>query len=311
MQTEAKSAREAAFAAVDWGTSSFRLWLIDGAGTVVAERRSHEGMTVAREAGFADVLSAHIAAAGASADLPVVVCGMAGARKAWHEAGYIDVPASLGDVAERSVRVPDQPRDIRILPGIAQRFADAPDVMRGEETQLLGLADGAESVSAPVCMPGTHSKWVNLVGGTVTGFSTFMTGELFEAVTKATILSLTVEQDPAGADPQTFQAAVAEAFANPALTSNLLFRIRAGALLFEGAQPAARERVSGILIGLELAAALQSRAMQHGVVLVASGRLASVYSSAFEVLSVPVRTVDADTAVIRGLTAAARSIWSI
>ena len=80
--------------------------------------------------------------------------------------------------------MPGQDRDIRILPGIAQRDPKAPDVMRGEETQLLGALGVDAADDAVVCMPGTHSKWVRANGGTVERFATFMTGELFDVVSR-------------------------------------------------------------------------------------------------------------------------------
>lgn len=129
---------EPAYVAVDWGTSSFRLWLIDRAGKVLAERRSDEGMLAAAKAGFAGVLQSHLKAVEAPAQLPVLVCGMAGAKTGWVEAGYVDTPAPLSAVLKQAALVPGETRDIRILPGIAQRDTRAPDVMRGEETQLLG-----------------------------------------------------------------------------------------------------------------------------------------------------------------------------
>ena len=156
---------QAAYVAVDWGTSSFRLWLVDRTGNVLGERRSHEGMMAAGKLGFPTVLQSHLDAVGAAPGLPVVVCGMAGARGGWVEAGYVDTPARLASIPEHAVAVPGQDRDIRILPGIAQRDPKAPDVMRGEETQLLGVlgVDAADDVV--VCMPGTHSKWVRASGG--------------------------------------------------------------------------------------------------------------------------------------------------
>ena len=108
---------EAAYVAVDWGTSSFRLWLVDRAGNVLGERRSHEGMMAAGKLGFATVLQSHLEAVGAAPGLPVVVCGMAGARQGWVEAGYVDTPARLASIPEHAVPVPGQDRDIRILPG--------------------------------------------------------------------------------------------------------------------------------------------------------------------------------------------------
>ena len=111
---------EAAYVAVDWGTSSFRLWLVDQAGDVLGERRSDEGMMAAGKLGFPAVLQSHLEAVGAPPGLPVVICGMAGARQGWVEAGYVDTPARLASILEHAVPAPGQDRDIRILPGIAR-----------------------------------------------------------------------------------------------------------------------------------------------------------------------------------------------
>ncbi|MBR0810640.1 2-dehydro-3-deoxygalactonokinase [Bradyrhizobium diazoefficiens] len=300
---------EPAYVAVDWGTSSFRLWLVDRAGQVLAERRSDEGMLAAAKTGFPAVLQAHLAAVEAPDHLPVLVCGMAGAKTGWVEAGYVDTPAPLPTVLKQAVRVPGEARDIRILPGIAQRDAGAPDVMRGEETQLLGALGFEAAGEALVCMPGTHSKWVRVKGGIVERFSTFMTGELFSVVSRETILSFAVAGADEAEDVTSFKAAVKAAYAAPAFTANLLFGARSRQLLFGGTPAAARETLSGTLIGVELAAGLSGTVPQAGVKLIASGRLAMLYRHAFDALSVTAHPVDADEAVRRGLSMAAAAIW--
>ena len=133
----------AAVAAIDWGTSSFRAWLLDRVGAVLAESRGGEGMLAASATpgGFPAVLEKHLDTMGAARNLPVIICGMAGARQGWIEAPYVDVPATFGDVLAGAVRVPGIDRDVRIVPGLAQRLESTPDVMRGEETQLAGAAD--------------------------------------------------------------------------------------------------------------------------------------------------------------------------
>ena len=300
---------KAGYVAVDWGTSSFRLWLVDRAGDVLGERRSPEGMMAAAKLGFATVLQSHLLAVGAADDLPVIICGMAGARQGWVEAGYIDTPAHLATVLERAVSVPGSARDIRILPGIAQRNPDAPDVMRGEETQLLGALGLNAAGDAVVCIPGTHSKWAVVKAGTVERFATFMTGELFSVVSRETILSHAVAGAEEAEDIGAFKSAVVAAFHSPALAANLLFQVRSSQLLFGGSATAARERISGTLIGLEMAAGLTGDRPKGGITLVASGRLGQLYQLAFETLSVGVRSIDAEEAVRRGLSMAAQAIW--
>lgn len=302
---------QAAYVAVDWGTSSFRLWLVDRAGNVLGERRSHEGMMAAGKLGFATVLQSHLEAVGAAPALPVVVCGMAGARGGWVEAGYIDTPARLASILEHAVAVPGLDRDIRILPGIAQRERKAPDVMRGEETQLLGALGVNAADDAVVCMPGTHSKWVRVSGATVDRFATFMTGELFDVISRETILSHTVTGAEEAEDIDAFRSAVIAAFEAPAFAANLLFQVRSGQLLYGGTPSSAREKISGTLIGLELAAGLAGDVPDSGITLVASGRLQMLYQLAFDTVSVPVRSIGAEDAVRRGLSMAAESIWNI
>ncbi|WP_411033220.1 2-dehydro-3-deoxygalactonokinase [Shinella sp. BYT-45] len=314
-----QSAPQPAYAAVDWGTSSFRLWLIGKDGSVCAERRSGEGMTTAARTGFAEVLAGHLAAVRAPAGLPVLICGMAGAKQGWIEAGYLDTPAALADIPAAAVRIPASAvripgveADIRILPGLAQREAAAPDVMRGEETQLLGAAGELGDGDHLVCMPGTHSKWVRLSGGRVEGFSTFMTGELFEAVAKNTILSHAIADAGAiSGDSAAFRAAVARMVEKPALATSQLFSVRAGSLIAGLSPQDAKARLSGTLIGLEIAGARSLVAEGTPVALVVSGGLGALYEAALAAAGLSPTVIDADTAVRNGLAAGAKALWSL
>ncbi|WLR96317.1 2-dehydro-3-deoxygalactonokinase [Shinella sumterensis] len=310
--THTASPTDAAYVAVDWGTSSFRLWLIGRDETVLAERRSGEGMTTAARTGFAAVLQSHLAAISAPEDLPVLICGMAGAKQGWVEAGYLDTPAALSAIPAAAVRVPGVAADIRILPGLAQRDSAAPDVMRGEETQLLGAAAELGNGDHLVCMPGTHSKWVRLSAGKVEGFSTFMTGELFDAIAKNTILSHAVADAGAIApDNAAFRAAVTRMVANPALATSQMFSVRAGSLIAGLSSDDAKARLSGTLIGLEIAGALSLAAKDTPVTLIASGSLGMLYEQALAAAGLAPTVIDADTAVRHGLAAGAKALWSL
>src|SRR5690606_20677566 len=122
--------------------------------------------------------------------LDVLICGMAGARQGWREAPYLDVPAELGGLALAAV-APDGagPRLApRILPGLCQKGAAGEDVMRGEETQLLGLTALLPEPPALVVMPGRHCKWAQLDGRRVTGFTTAMTGEIYQLLLTHSVL---------------------------------------------------------------------------------------------------------------------------
>lgn len=297
-----------AVAALDWGTTRLRAWLIDGAGKVLAERRGDDGLITAREKGFANVLEGHLAAMGAPEELPVIICGMAGSRQGWLEAPYVSVPSPLGAILGGAARVPDQKRDIRIVPGLAQRLADAPDVMRGEETQLAGAGLPARGRHL-VCMPGTHSKWVLVEDGAVAGFGTWPTGELFSVLAAHSILrhSLGEHPSPVAADNPFFRRWCEIALGEGGDVTSRLFAIRAAGLLQDLKADDAAACLSGLLIGGEIASARR----RHGagatsVVLVASGALAVLYQAALGLAGLGHRTVDADVAVRAGLIEAAR-----
>ena len=210
------------------------------------------------------------------------------------------------------MRIPGVEADIRILPGLAQRDAMAPDVMRGEETQLLGAAGALGGGDHLVCMPGTHSKWVRLSGGRVEGFSSFMTGELFEAIAGHTILSHAIADAGAvSGDNAAFRVAVARMVERPALATSQLFSVRAGSLIAGLSPDDAKARLSGTLIGLEIAGALSLVAEGTPVALVVSGGLGSLYTAALAAAGIAPTLIDADTAVRNGLAAGARALWSL
>jgi 2-dehydro-3-deoxygalactonokinase len=305
------------FVAVDWGTSSFRAWRVAPGGGVTAETRSGEGMSQVPPGGFAAVLAARLAdlglapAAPGEAPLPVVLCGMVGARQGWREAGYLDVPVPLAAVADAAIRVPSEGIDARILPGLARRAADRPDVLRGEETQLLGLVLADPAASGIVCMPGTHSKWVTLEAGAATDFATVMTGELFAVLSGASILRHAIGEAAASGDPDSpdFRAGLADGLGDPAGVVQRLFSIRARGLLSGVDGAAAADRLSGLLIGGEVGDRLARLPAAAPVHLVASGRLARLYGAAFAMAGRPALPVDADDAVRAGLLYAARRLW--
>jgi 2-dehydro-3-deoxygalactonokinase len=304
----------ARIAAVDWGTSRLRIWLLDEAGAVLAERRSDEGMLTARPDGFARILEAHLAAMGAPDDLPAIICGMAGSRQGWVEAPYVAVPASMQGIFAGAAPIPGSRRDIHILPGVAQRDSEAPDVMRGEETQLAGIASLVASDSHIVCMPGTHCKWVEIAGGSIAGFSTYMTGELFAVLAGHSILShaLGAEAHAVSAADPVFRQWCQSSLADPGGVSARLFGIRASTLLLDLQPAQAAAALSGLLIGAEIGFASR-RFVKPGtpVVLVASGALRPLYEAALGWAGIEMRAVEADEAVRAGLFAAARHLGMI
>jgi len=295
------------FVAVDWGTSSFRGWLMSAGGEVLAESRGGEGMLHCSGTGFAQALRDHLARLGAPEGAPVVICGMAGARQGWAEAPYLKTPTRLDALHASAIRV-DAPGDIRILPGIAQVRSDRPDVMRGEETQLLGVTE--PDYTGVVCMPGTHSKWVRIEAGRIIEFWTYMTGELFALIAEHSILANALETaGPRPADGGPFRDGLSAALAAPAALSGSLFRLRAAQLLGFEQRADGAARLSGLLIGTELADALQRHRPLHSLRLIGSGSLGRLYAGALTGQGIDVTAVDGEQASRLGLGRAAVGIW--
>ena len=301
-----------AFVVVDWGTSSFRGWLMSADGEALAESRGGEGMlhctgAGAGGAGFAPVLRDHLVRLGAPAGAPVLICGMAGARQGWAEAPYLRTPTRLDALHEGAIRI-DAPGDIRILPGIAQARPDRPDVMRGEETQLLGVTE--PDFTGLVCIPGTHSKWVGIEAGRIVEFSTYMTGELFSVIAEHSILAHAVETaGPLPVDSPPFREGLSAALAAPASLTASLFRLRAAQLLGFEQRAEGVARLSGLLIGTELADALRQQGPLRSVRLIGAGALGRLYEAALSGQGIDVTVVDAEQASRLGLAKAAVKIW--
>lgn len=173
-------------AAVDWGSTNLRIRLLDGEGAVINTFSSGEGLIHLAGGDFNAKLEERLSGLGADAALPVVICGMAGSRQGWREVPYLEIPAALTDIAGAALKVDGTSRLVHILPGLSQRAPSA-DVMRGEETQLLGLAL-ERPLDGVVVMPGTHSKWVRIANSRIESFSTFMTGEMFAVLSKHSLL---------------------------------------------------------------------------------------------------------------------------
>ncbi|MDU8942855.1 2-dehydro-3-deoxygalactonokinase [Ovoidimarina sediminis] len=235
--------------AVDWGTSALRAWAISGSGEVLAEARSDKGMGSLEKSGFEPALL-DLVEGWLSGPVDVVACGMVGARQGWVEAPYTPVPCDPREV--RRVRAPARDPRLRVsvLGGVKQ---DSPaDVMRGEETQIAGVLTADPGFDGVVCLPGTHTKWAQISAGEIVSFRTFMTGELFALLAHSSVLRHSIGE---GWDPDAFEAAVADAMSRPEALASRFFSIRATALLEGENKPAARARLSGLLIGAELAAA--------------------------------------------------------
>ena len=237
---------------LDWGTSSLRAYLYDADGKVVASRQQPWGLRHLPEGGFEAALLA------ITQDWPAcsaIAAGMVGSRQGWREIPYVDVPADAASIAHGMLRVETcDSHALWIVPGLRQ-MAPA-DVMRGEETQIIGALTHHPNLRAGArfVLPGTHSKWATVVDGRIVGFDTMMTGEMYALLMKHSILGAGASNDPA--QPHNGEAfvrglhAAKESGAEGAFSR--LFSTRARMLAGDLTSADVPDFLSGLLIGEEL-----------------------------------------------------------
>lgn len=277
---------------VDWGTSNLRVMRLGAGGEVLDRRVDPRGAGRLTSDAFAGVL-AEVAGDWLDA-APVLIAGMAGSRQGWVEAPYVFCPADAHELAARLAR-PVADRDIRIVPGVALTADGLGDVMRGEETQAMGLFEPGET--GLMVAPGTHCKWIRVENGAITGFRTFLTGELFAAVREATLIGRGMGEP--GRDDQAFDDGVRLALSDPAVTAHL-FNIRVRTLAGELDADGAADFLSGLLIGAELAAGSTDR--DSPVRVVGEEQVAARYERALALAGFAhVSRVSGEVAVARGL----------
>ena len=300
----------AAFIAGDWGTSRLRLYLCDTGGHVLA-RGEGEGASVPDCAGrFATAVASWDKAYGA---LPAVLSGMVGSTIGWREVPYLKCPAKPATIAGAALRFEADGRAIAILPGLScVGKTGAPDVMRGEETQILGalrlhpdLAKGCHIF----CLPGTHTKWVMVTDGAVTLFQTALSGELFELLRRHSVLA----RDGGEVNVQNPAFALGLEFArrNPDTDLlHLLFSARSRVVTGTMAKADAASYLSGLVLGKDIATALTLLDLTGPVQLICTPALAALYARALSAYDLDSAVIDGDSAALAGLVHAHAEIFS-
>lgn len=239
---------------VDWGTSSLRCALIDGAsGQVRDERHRPQGIQQVPPGQFAPVLIAALADWDCLGGTFCLISGMAGSRGAWREAPYCPCPAGAAELVGALCHLPAHPGlpPAAIVPGVSSRSGPAPEVMRGEETQVLGALDLLGRAEGLFILPGTHSKWVHAAAGRIEHFCTWMTGEVYGLLRHQSILARLLPREEPAFDEAAFRQGLDHAAQAPSLL-RAAFSTRTLALFDRLAPEAAPSYLSGLVIGDEL-----------------------------------------------------------
>ncbi len=281
---------------IDWGTSNRRAYLVAPDGSCLQRHEDGQGM-LAVGGDFPAALAALRSTMGVDAAVPVVMSGMVGSASGWQEVPYLGTEVALTDLAAHLSPVAGHAH-CYIVPGYCARD-DGVDVMRGEETQLLGaLALGMRD--GWVVLPGTHSKWVCLRDARVDRLATYMTGELFAMLAAGgTLAALMAPQDDASGNEAAFAAGIADARRGKPL-SNSLFGVRARVVSKTMPATDARAFVSGLLIGTEFV-----QALAHGggeLTIIGSPALGARYASAALAFGMQARVLDPDRVFVAALS---------
>jgi 2-dehydro-3-deoxygalactonokinase len=288
------------FIALDWGTTSFRAYLIGADEALQDQIGSPDGILAVKENTFEAVLESHINSWDQS--LPVVASGMITSRQGWVELPYADCPASAEDLAKTiHVHKTTSGRRIYFITGMHYNSPSlSHDVMRGEETQVFGsLASSANHFIAP----GTHSKWIDVADQKIVGFSSYMTGEVYALLRKQSILGRLITSD--ADDEIAFLKGVDKALADPAGFLHSIFSARTLGLFnaMRGEQLA--PYLSGLVIGTELAHATLHNDRAAKYVILASAGIGARYARAMQHAGLDVAMGD-PLAVIKGQAAIAQ-----
>lgn len=290
---------------LDWGSTHVRAYALDEQGAIVDRAQSDAGALGLKSPQQFDL--ALNALVGTWARLhptaPLIACGMVGAKSGWREAGYVAIGADakagndsqLAALAAQVVQVETSlGRVLTIIPGIK---SDEPDVMRGEETQLVGsgVADGI------LLLPGTHCKWVQMKADRVNSFATFYTGEMNALIREHSSVGALIKSAPDHHDTAAFEAGLHYARAGAASWLHDLFVLRASVVTGQRSEAFVSTALAGWLLGSEISAALSMYPDTRGVVLVASDALVPWYERATRAFGVACDALNAERVTTHGL----------
>lgn len=293
--------KSTALIGVDWGTTSLRAYRLSSDGAVIQTRTSDNGILSIGGGRFETTLQQVAGDWMSGTSCAVVLSGMITSRQGWVEVPYVSCPAGRAGLAaalHRHELTGD--REINFIAGLSVIGVDGvPDVMRGEETQIIGTLE-KDSDDGLLVLPGTHSKWALTEQGEIARFATFMTGELFAVLSQYSILGRMMDGN--AHNEAAFIEGVTYGRRSDGLAGGLLKRLfgtRAQGLFGTITAQGAASYLSGLLIGCEIREALQSlddSSTASRVTVLGTSALASLYRVALGQFGVEATLGPADAA---------------
>ena len=264
---------------LDWGTTSCRAYLIGADGEVLDRVADGPGILKVENGAFGAVLEVMV---GTWPALPVILSGMIGLRQGWQEAPYAKCPAGADDIVKALARIKWGELTCALIPGLSTENDGMPDVIRGEETQILGALALSAQADGLFLLPGTHSKWVEVRNDRIVSFRTFMTGEVFGALKDHTILGRLMSDGVPNTDAFARGVGEGAALGSAGALLNRVFATRTYGLMDKLPAAALSDYLSGLLIGAEVAEA--TRQATSAITVIASPALAQRYTNALRLL---------------------------
>ena len=282
--------------ALDWGTSNFRAYLMEN-NNVIDQVSTQEGMKFVDQKEFENTLVKNITPWKKKFDINIVIAsGMVGAKQGWIEVPYIKSPCNIRNLNFKTINILDD-INVHILSGVSQ--SNPSDVMRGEETQIAGFLLNNIDFNGSICLPGTHSKWVNLNSYDIKKFNSFLTGELYEIVKKYSILKHSL--NTTRLEDEIVKSAANLIIENPSFISNKLFEIRAENLLKNSNQTSNNSKLVGYLLGIELSGS-KTYWENKDLVIIGSSNLNKYYELILNGRSKSIQLFNSNDMVLNGLS---------
>ncbi|MGR5076377.1 2-dehydro-3-deoxygalactonokinase [Photobacterium swingsii] len=287
---------KASWIAVDWGTTNFRAFLMSDTGECLDKIQQAKGLLSVAQDQFPQVFDELISRwNGIYGHLPVIMAGMVGSQQGWREVPYVHAPASAQDLANHIHSVDLlSGNKAKIVSGVrcVNAFGN-PEVMRGEEIQLIGLGEIIKCDFNAILF-GTHSKNAYWCDGKIENYSTVMTGELYSLLVNHSILGKSLPEQEFNKDA--FIKGVEVGNKHP--LNHVLFSARTFKLFEDVQDSNIHAYISGVLIGHEFI--LSNRL--NKLYLVGSQKLASNYALALEHLNIEFDVIDGDECFLKGMT---------
>lgn len=282
--------------AVDWGTSTFRAYLVQN-NEVSDTIETKDGMKFVKSHLFEQTLITLIDRWLDNDKITeILASGMVGSKQGWEEAPYQKTPCNLKSLNYITPSLKDNRISLKIFSGVSQ--INQPDVMRGEETQIAGFLNENPNFNGSICLPGTHSKWVEIKNNNIVKFKTFMTGELFEIISKNSVLIHSVKAEKI--DKMELLKSVDEILQKPELFSNALFQLRADDLINSKDHTIYKSRLSGYLLAIELLGSMEFW-KNNDIILIGNQDLIEMYQFILNKKVKSIKTFLSSEMVLKGL----------